>query len=305
LTGPFSSARPLASPELELADDRHVRRRVAFDRWIGRLLPLTFVAVLFPIGDLVYWIGTEALPTLSWTTLTTDPVGFGGGLYAPLTGTAYLLGIATAISTALGVLAGAYTAEFASPRVALVGRLLANLLTGTPAIVVGYFGYFALVLYTHSTFTLWAGAVTLSIFMLPYVYRVTDAAFTSVPPTQREASLGVGSTRGQYLRRVAFPIAFPQVLSGIFLAMAIGAGETAPLLFTAGWSITPAQSLSSPTSYLSGFIWNYFDQPSNLGHLVVLSFQAAFLLIVGVLLLNVAVQVVSERYRRRLRGFFA
>lgn len=290
--------------ELGLQPDARVRRRVAFDRWLGRLLPLAFVAVLFPIIDLLYWIGSEALPTLSWTTLTTDPVGFGGGLYAPLTGTVYLVGIATAIAGTLGILAGAYTAEFASPRAALIGRLLSNLLTGTPAIVVGYFGYFALVLYTHSTFTLWAGAVTLSIFMLPYVYRVTDTAFGSVPPSQREAALGAGSTRGQYLRRVALPIAFPQVLSGLFLAMAIGAGETAPLLFTAGWSITPAQGLSSPTSYLSGFIWNYFDQPSNLGHLVVLSFQAAFLLIVGVLILNVAVQLVSERYRRRLRGFF-
>ena len=169
--------------ELGLVPDRRVHRRVAWDRWLGRLLPLAFVAVLFPIIDLLYWIGSEALPTLSWTTLTTNPVGFGGGLYAPLTGTVYLVGIATAIAGTLGIVAGAYTAEFASPRAALIGRLLANLLTGTPAIVVGYFGYFALVLYTHSTFTLWAGAITLSIFMLPYVYRVTDAAFGSVPPS--------------------------------------------------------------------------------------------------------------------------
>jgi phosphate transport system permease protein len=296
---------PSVQAELGLLPSGRLKRRLAKDRALRWGLPLAFVAVVFPILDLIYWISSRALPTLTWTTLSTNPLGDAGGLYAPITGTFYLLGIATAISAGLGILAGAYTAEYATPRVANAARLVANVLTGTPSIVVGYFGYFALVLYLHSGYTLWAGAVALSVFMLPYIFRITDLAFGTVPEAQREAALGMGASRRQYLLRNAFPIAFPQVLTGIFLAMAIGAGETAPLLLTAGWSITPAQSLNQQTSYLTGFVWTYFDQPATAGTLVTLSFQAAFLLIVGVLILNLIVQIVSEIYRRRLRGLFA
>ncbi len=285
-------------------DSPRWRRRVAADRYVSYLLPLLFLAVLYPLLDLIYWIGAEALPTLSWRTLTTNPSGFGGGLLAPITGTLYLIAISTALAGTVGIVAGMYTAEFASPRVASLGRLGGNLLAGVPAIVIGYFGYFALVLYTHWGMTLVAGGITLSIFMIPYIYRTADLAFGSVPADQREAAFGMGASRGQYLRRVAWPIAFPRILTGIFIAMAIGLGETAPLLFTAGWNFVPATGLSSQTSYLTGLIWLYYSAPTDFGTELALAFQAAFLLIVIVIALNVIVQLIAERYRRRLRGLF-
>ncbi|MGI0132275.1 MAG: PstA family ABC transporter permease [Thermoplasmata archaeon] len=281
-----------------------VRRRLIADRWINLLLPLLFLIVVLPLLDLIYWIASRALPTMTLATITTNPEGLSGGLFAPIVGTFEIILIATLIAGTLGILAGMYTAEFAPRRIAAIGRMGGSLLAGVPAIVIGYFGYFALVLYAHWGVTLLTGAVTLSIFMLPYVYRTTDLAFQAVPSDQRSAALGMGATPAQYLRRVGWPIAFPRILTGVFIAMAIGLGETAPLLFTAGWNTHPAQGLSDPTSYLTGLIWLYYSAPTDFGTELALAFQAAFLLIVIVIVLNIVVQIVAERYRRRLRGLF-
>jgi phosphate transport system permease protein len=293
----------IASSDWEIATPRF-RRRLAFDRWVGRLLPFLTLVVLIPLLDLIYWVAQKALPTLTWVTLTTNPQGLGGGLWAPITGTLDLLAISTAFATGVGVFGGMFTAEFASPRLAAIARMGANVLAGTPAMVVGYFGFFAFVLYTHSYGSLWAGGITLGVFLVPYVYRAADLGFSQVPAEQREAALGAGATPREYLFRVGLPIALPRILTGVFLAMAIGVGETAPLLFTAGWQFTPAGSPLDQTSYLTGMVWTYFDFPSTEGSFQALAFQAAFLLIVLVIALNIAIQLVSERSRRRLRGLY-
>ncbi|MHB8351932.1 MAG: PstA family ABC transporter permease [Thermoplasmata archaeon] len=290
--------------ELRPAPGSRLLRRLRWDRWVGRLLWLPFLLVLVPIGDLLYWVSSRAVPTLRLTTLTTNPSGFGGGLYAPITGTVMLMLLAGGIASVLGILAGMYTAEFATPWTASLARLGGNLLAGVPAIVVGYFGYFALVLYLGWGYSLLAGALTLSFFMLPYIYRTADLAFSSVPREQREAAQGAGATPAQYLRRVAWPIALPRILSGVFVALAIGLGETAPLLFTAGWNNAPAAAVTSPTSYLTGLIWLFYDFPSSFGTEQTLAFQAAFLLIMSVIALNVVIQIVAERARRKLRGIY-
>lgn len=305
-----SVSRPAFAPA-SVADDLAARgfgratRRILFDKWIGRLLPLLFIVVVFPILDMIWWIAQNALPTMTWSTLTTPLYGDVGGLYGAILGTTYLAGLALAICGVLGIFGGMYTAEYASPRTATFARLFGNILAGTPAIVIGYTGYFLLVLYTGWGTSIAAGAITLSVFMLPWVFRTTDLAFLSVPPTLREASLGLGATHRQYLFRVGFPVAFPRILTGIFIALAIGVGETAPLIFTAGWQLAPATSLTQGTSYLTGLIWTYFDEPANLGHLLALSFQAAFILFIIVIGLNVVVQIIGARYRRRLKGLFA
>jgi phosphate transport system permease protein len=281
-----------------------IRRRLAFDRIIGWVLLLAFVAVLFPLFDMIYWISERALPSFGLKTLTETQVGLGGGLYAMIVGTFVLLGIATLFATGLGLAAGFYTAEYAPPAVQRIGRLAGNLLAGVPAIVLGYFGYIALVLYTHWGFTTFAGGITLGVFMIPYVYRTTDLALSNVPASQREATLAMGASRLQYLARVGFPIAFPTILTGVFFAMALGVGDAAPVIYTAGWSSTVVQGLLQPTSFLTGAIWLFYDNPPSEGTLLTLGFQAAFLVIIIVLVLNVAVQVVSDRYRQRLRGLF-
>lgn len=281
-----------------------LRRRLWFDRAIGWALLAAFVVVLYPLFDMLYWVSTKALPTLTWATLTENQVGTGGGLYPMIEWTLVIIAIATGISTALGVVAGFYTSEYAPPRAARIARVAGNLLAGVPAIVLGYFGYFLLVIYAGWGFTALAGAITLGIFMTPYVYRTTDVALSSVPSAQREAALALGSRRHQYLLRVAFPIAIPTILTGVFFAMALGLGEAAPILYTAGFNSTPITSLMQPTGTLAVAIWQFYDFPSTFGHFLALAFQAAFLSILLVLGLNVAVQLLSDRYRRRLRGLY-
>lgn len=292
------------APVDDLSPTGRLRRRILFDRVIGWVLLLAFIAVIFPLFDLVGWVASFALPTMSWGTLTQNQVGEGGGLYAMIVGTVVLIALGTAIAGGLGIAAGFYTAEFAPPLVKRVARLAGNVLAGVPAIVLGYFGYYALVLYTHWGFTTLAGGIILGIFMLPYIFRTTDIALSNVPPAQREASLALGSNRFQYLRRVAFPIAFPTIFTGIFFSMALGLGEAAPLVYTAGWSSTPVQNVMQPTSFLTGGIWAFYDFPRSYGSFLTLAFQAAFLLIVIVLAINIVVQILSDRYRQRLAGIY-
>ncbi len=305
MTSAIVRGTPAPIPDHELlVPSGRLRRRLAFDRVIGWALLLAFAAVFVPLGDMVYWISAKALPTFSIGTLTENQVGFGGGLYAMIIGTFVLIGLATAFGSAIGLVAGFYTSEYAPPRVARLARIAGNVLAGVPAIVLGYFGYFLLVLYTGWGYTVLAGGITLGIFMTPYIYRTTDVALSSVPAAQREAALAVGSRRHQYLLRIAFPIALPTILTGVFFAMALGFGEASLLIYTAGWSSTPVSGLLDQTAFLSGAIWSFYDFPQSLGSFLTLAFQAAFLLFVIILALNVAVQILSDRYRRRLRGLY-
>jgi phosphate transport system permease protein len=295
---------PLGAQEL-LPRSGRLRRRLLTDRLARWLLLAPFVIVFFPLFDMIYWIGARALPTFTLATLTQDQVGTGGGLFAMIVGTLVVIGLATAIAAAIGIVAGLYTAEYAPPGIARIGRIAGNSLAGVPAVVLGYFGFFFLVRFADWGYSTLAGAITLAVMMVPFIYRTSDLAFTSVPANQREAALALGSRRHQFLARVAFPIALPTILTGIFLAMALGLGETAPLLFTAGWSSTPLTGLFSPTSFLTGAIWLFYQEPAGLGTLLTLAFQAALVLIAIVVALNIGLQWLAERYRRRLRGLLS
>jgi phosphate transport system permease protein len=147
-----------------------------------------------------------------------------------------------------------------------------------------------------------SGACTLAFFMTPYVFRTTDLAFSSVPRPIREAALGGGASPLQYIARVGTPVAFPQIFTGIFLAMAIGVGESAPIILTTATSTILPPSLFSPATYLTVLIWENFAQAS--AQFVRIAFQAAFLVIVIVLGLNVVVRLISARYQKRLEGLY-
>lgn len=299
-----TGSSPVLLPEDDLTRDRtgHVRTRAAIDRVLGWTLPLLFVAAIAPIVDLVYWLSEGALPTLTWTVLSTNPVGTGGGLYAPLVGSALILLLATGVSIALGFFGGLATAEYLSERAASFVRLTANVMVGTPSIIIGLFGYFAFTLYFGWHLSLLAASFTLGIFMTPYVFRATDLGFASVPSYIREAALGAGARSHQFLLRVATPIALPQVLTGVFLAMAIGVGETAPLVLTTSQTVLPPTGLLAPSNALPFYIWDGFA--SSFQSQVRLAFQASFLLLTIVVGLNVLVRVIAARARRRLEGLF-
>jgi phosphate transport system permease protein len=280
-----------------------LRWRTGFDRWMGLLLPCLFLVALLPILDLVYYISVQAVPTLSWQVLTsngdyqaTDALG------VPIETTFLFVTLATTISVLIGLFGGIATAEFLSERSAGWIRMSANLLAGMPSVIVGYFGYFAFCLYFGWGLSFIAGVFTLSFFMCPYIFRTADLAFSSIPRHIREAAYGSGTKPVQYILKVGTPIAFPQILTGVFLAMAIGVGETAPIILTVAPSILAPTGLLSPATYLTYLIWTGYNGSQHLA--LVLAYQAAFIIIVTVLALNVVVRLVAARYRRRLEGLY-
>jgi phosphate transport system permease protein len=292
-----------ASEDLLTDLSARTRWRLGFDRAIGWLLPLLFGVAILPILDLVYYISLRALPTLSVTVLTSTSLTRVDSLGVPLVSTAEIMALATLVAVALGLFGGVATAEFLSDRVAGFVRTTANMLAGTPSVVMGYFGYFAFVTYFGWGYTMISGAFTLAFFMTPYIFRTVDLAFTSVPRHVREAAYGSGAGPVQYILKVGTPIALPQILTGIFLAMAIGVGETAPIVLTTAASSILPPSVFSPATFLTELIWENFDSSLGAGY-VAIAFQAAFILIVVVMALNVLVRFISARYQKKLEGLY-
>ena len=296
----MATASVVPGSELIRASGFRLRWRVGFDRWIGRLLPLLYLVAILPILDIVYWISVRAVPGLSWSVLTnTSPLDT-TSIAVPIVSTFYIMLFATSLAVAFGLFGGIATAEFLPEGVASWVRTSANMLAGTPSIILGYFGFFTFVLYFHWGLNLISGAFTLSFFMLPYLYRTVDLAYASVPRAIREAAYGQGARPYQYILRIATPIAFPQVLNGVFLAMAIGVGETAPIVLTLQQNVLIPTSVFQPASFLTATILANYSFPSS----VQLAFEAAFILLVVVVALNVVVRLISARFRRRLEGLF-
>lgn len=300
------STSALAPEDVLLDRSPRTRFRLGFDRALGWLLPLLFLVAILPILDLVYYVAARGAPTLTWGVLTsTNPYQI-DSLRVAIIGTFELMLLATIIAIALGVFGGVATAELLSERVAGYVRMSANMLAGTPSVIMGYFGYFAFCLYFGWGLSFIAGALTLAFFMSPYIFRTADLAFTSVPRPIREAALGSGAGPAQYILRVALPIAFPQILTGVFLSMAIGAGETAPIVLTTTPGVLVPMTWTSPVTWLPALIWENFNQGSSLNGAayIDLAWQAAFLLIVIVVSLNVIVRLFSARYQKRLEGLY-
>ncbi|HTW77552.1 MAG TPA: ABC transporter permease subunit [Thermoplasmata archaeon] len=292
------------APEDVLFDrSARTRWRLGFDRYAGYLLPLLFLVAIIPIIDLVYYVGSQALPTLTYAVLTSFNYRVVDALGVPIVSTAEVMALATLFAVLLGVFGGVATAEFLSDSAAGWVRVSANMLAGTPSVVLGYFGYFTFCLYFGWGLAFIAGVLTLAFFMTPYIFRITDLAFSSIPRHIREAAYGSGTRPYQYILKVGTPIAFPQVLNGVFLAVAIGVGETAPIVLTTTGSKILPQTLFSPVTFLTALIWEDFSYPAG-SPAIALAFQAAFILLVVVVGLNVLVRVISARYRKRLEGLY-
>jgi len=300
----------MAAPTVGIGDagstdilyDRSVRTRwrLGFDKWIGWLLPLLFAVALIPIFDLVYYISSQALPTMTWGEFTTTSP-YGNGLLVPIIGTFEVMALATSIAVVLGLFGGIATAEFLPERTAGAIRMTANMLVGLPSVILGYTGYFLFCIHFGWGLSYIAGSMTMAFFMTPYIFRIVDLAFSSIPSHIREAAYGAGARPSQYVTKVGTPIAFPQVLNGVFLAMAIGVGETAPIVLTTTESVILPNTIFDPVTFLTGLIWTNYSEG---GTLLDLAFQAAFIVLIVVIALNIIVRIISARYQKRLEGLY-
>jgi phosphate transport system permease protein len=230
---------------------------------------------------------------IDFLTNVSKPVGeVGGGMRDEIYGTFILVGLASLIALPVGLMAGIYLAEFGSPAVASVVRFIADILAGVPSIVVGVFAYALLVRPMHSYSALSAG-VALAIIMIPVVARTAEEAMRLVPNSMREAALALGINRWRAVLGVIMPGALTGIITGIMLAVARIAGETAPLIFTALGSAFGVQGLNQPIGALPLQIYRYALSPYPDWQQQ--AWAAAFLLMILVLGINIVVRTVSRR----------
>jgi phosphate transport system permease protein len=230
---------------------------------------------------------------MDFLTQPAKPVGeAGGGMRDDILGTFILVLLASVLALPVGMMAGIFLAEFGSPRLASAVRFAADIMAGIPSIVVGVFTYALLVRPLHTYSALSAG-VALAIIMIPVVARTAEEAMRMVPNSQREAALALGVSRWRSVVGVIIPGALTGIVTGIMLAVARIAGETAPLIFTALGNAFGVQGLMQPIGALPLQIYRYALSPYTDWQQQ--AWAAAFLLVIMVLGINVVVRWVSSR----------
>jgi phosphate transport system permease protein len=256
---------------------------------------LVAVVAGIPLLSVLYMLmvnGGARLGTELFTEL--PPAGFelGGGFGNAIVGTLVMVGIAALISIPLGILAAVYLAEIGpQTRLAAAAHFLAKVLTGFPSILAGVFIYAAIVL-TMGTYSALAGGVALAVLMLPTVILTAEEAMRMVPQRMKDAAIGMGCTRTQVIWKVTLPTGLPSILTGVMLAVARVAGESAPLLFTALFSNYWLNSLAEPTASLAILIYNFSSMPFD--NQIELAWAASLVLVMIVLVFNILSRLIGR-----------
>ncbi|HXN45963.1 MAG TPA: phosphate ABC transporter permease PstA [Bryobacteraceae bacterium] len=253
---------------------------------------------LFSVVWMLFWRGGRKLSLALFTQLPPAPLEQGGGFGNAIAGTLIMVGLAALASVPAGILTAVFLAQ-ARPenRLASATRFAAKVLTGFPSILAGVFAYGTVVLITGG-FSAIAGGLALAILMLPTVTLTAEDALRMVPEKMKEAAIGMGATQTQTVWMVLLPTAMPGILTGVMLAVARAAGETAPLLFTAlfsnYWPTRGAHvALMQPTASLAVLIYNFASMP--FANQVEMAWAAALVLVLLVLVVNLAGQALSRR----------
>jgi phosphate transport system permease protein len=256
------------------------------------LLPLVFIAAY------VVAKGVKALNVPFFTQTPSPPGVPGQGISEALIGSGIMVGLATAFSIPLGVLAAVYLSEYGVGRMATGIRFVAEILLSTPSIIAGAF-IWALVVATLGSFSALAGALSLTVLMWPLIARATEEVLRLVPSELREGALALGVPRWKVILRIVLPSAGAGVFTAIMLAMARGLGETAPILLTALGNDFVNVNVTQPTDAVTLRIYNYARSPYDDFHTI--GWGAALVLLVVVLGLSITARVLSARQQRRMR----
>jgi phosphate transport system permease protein len=259
------------------------------------LCGLAFLLVAIPLLDLILTITIKGASAFSLTLFTTSSNGVTGGLLAAIVGTTVLSLGSLVFAVPIGVGAGIYLSEYGQNRLGSVIRFLSDTLTGMPSIVLGYFSYITMVIGFGWQFSALAGAITLAIMIVPYLARITEMALQRVPLQMREAAYALGAGERTVAFKIVLAAGSPGVITGVLLGLAISVGETAPLIYTAGWSnyIWNGKLTHQPIGYLTYVIWTFINQPYKSAH--ALAFAAALLVMLVVLAINIGVRIVLRR----------
>lgn len=251
------------------------RRAVSLLGWI--LCGLCFFALGFALLDILFVVCKDGISAMKPELFTTPTNGVSGGLLNAIEGTAVLTLGSVLIAAPVGIGIGAYLSESGGGHFAKVIRFISDVLVGVPSIVLGLFGYVTLVVWAGWHFSVVAGAITLAIMILPYITRTTELALRDVASHLRESAYALGASDATVMFRVLLPACSGRVLTGILVSMALSMGETAPLIYTVGWSnyVWKGELTHHQVGYLTYVIWSFINEPfASAQHL---AYAAAFL----------------------------
>jgi phosphate transport system permease protein len=281
-------------PSIQVVAAGNRARVLRADRIMTNVLGACLVLTLIPLFHIFGYItirGAGAINLDFFTNLPVPDEGGRPGLGHALLGTGIMVAMATVVATPLGILAALFLTEYRNSRVPAV-RFVGELLVGVPSIIVGIFAYALIVM--PFDFSAYAGAFALGVLMVPIVMRSAEEALNLVPATLRHASYALGASHSQTVARVLLPTALPTIITGVCLAIARIAGETAPLLLTAGNSnYWPTKGLGRQMPFLTYYIYEYARsaEPDEWP----LAWAGALVLLVLVMLLNVGIRAVTGK----------
>ncbi|MGL4554204.1 MAG: phosphate ABC transporter permease subunit PstC [Gemmataceae bacterium] len=267
---------------------------------LGGCVVFTMSLLVFILGYLLF----NGIGALNWSFLTELPVGptvaSGGGLANAIVGSVKVVGLATLFAVPVGLLTAVYLSEYRSGPLAVTVRFVAEQLGGVPSIVIGIFAAalfayvterLAQVTGTRTRFYGWSGVFALAVMMVPIVLRASEEALRLVPASLRTGSQALGASQAQTVLRIVLPAALPALITAVFLSVARIAGETAPLLLTAGYNTEWPSSMGDFTPTLPPYIFKYATSVSDNWQRQ--AWAGAFLLMAMVLLLNFGIRLVT------------
>jgi phosphate transport system permease protein len=256
---------------------------------------LAVILVLLPLGAIFAYLVYKGFGALNWAFLTQTPKPpgeAGGGMANAIAGTGLILLIASCMGVPVGIGAGIYLAEYGRNRFGDLVRFTADVLNGVPSIVVGIVAY-SIVVLTQGHFSALAGGVALAIMMIPTITRATEEMLLLVPNAVREAAFGLGVPKWRTTLSITLRTATSGVITGVMLAFARVAGETAPLLFTAFGNQYWNWKLNQPTAALSLQVFTYAISPFDEWHQQ--AWAGALILIILIVVAVSAVRIVASR----------
>lgn len=275
---------PRKDPAVSAALGRRRKRADMIIRALCIAATLIGLAFLASILITLTYRGFEAMSLRVFTAVTAPP-GSHGGLLNAIVGSLIQASLGTAIGTPIGMLVGTYLAEYAKgSKFGNLVRFVSDILLSAPSILVGLFVYQILVL-PFGGFSGWAGVVALAIIVIPVVVRTTEDMLTLIPNTLREAVIGLGSPKWKMIVFICWKSAMSGIITGILLAVARVAGETAPLLFTSLGNNAWSTDLTQPMSSLPVTIYSMAGSPFE--DWIALAWAGALLITLSVLALNV------------------
>ncbi|MGA7042489.1 MAG: phosphate ABC transporter permease PstA [Nitrososphaeraceae archaeon] len=276
---------------------RHSSKRRLMDKIVSALAVVGVLAAIIPLGSILLEVIKNGASAITIELVTQPPGAMGsatsGGIAPAIQGTLIVIGLATLIGAPVGILTGIFLSEFAPGNGLFPSavRLFSDVLTGLPSVVIGIVGYLTIVLTTGS-FSVLAGAFSLSIIMIPIVVRITEETLKIVPNSIREAGQSLGIAKWKITLFIVLKSAKSGVITGIVLAISRIAGETAPLIMTILGTSLFFSSFTNPVDALPLRIWRLASQPYDSAHSQ--GWGAALILIIVVMILSMALRLLTQ-----------